>query len=39
MSRKKRISIKELLIDMKFKQKLLEVNLFDEIAEEKIKGK
>ena len=36
---KKRISIKELLIDMRFKQKLLEVNLFDEIAEEKIKGK
>ena len=35
----KRILINELLTDMKFKKKLLEFNLFDEIVEENLKGK
>ena len=35
----KRIVINELLTDMKFKKKLLEFNLFDEIVEENLKGK
>ena len=35
----KRISIKELLTDMTFKKKLLEVNLFDELVEPTMKGK
>ena len=36
---KKRILINELLIDMRFKKKLIEVNLFEEIVEENLKGK
>ena len=36
---KNRILINELLIDMRLKKKLLEVNLFDEIVEENLKGK
>jgi serine/threonine protein kinase len=35
----KRILINELLNDMKLKKKLIEVNLFDEIVEENLKGK
>lgn len=35
----KRILINQLLTDMKFKKKLLEFNLFDEIVEENLKGK
>lgn len=35
----KRILINELLIDMRFKKKLIEVNLFDEIVEKNLKGK
>ena len=35
----KRVSIDKLLIDMRIKKKLLEVNLFDEVVEENIKSK
>ena len=35
----KRVSINKLLIDMRIKKKLLEVNLFDEVVEENIKSK
>lgn len=36
---KKRLLINELLIDFKFKKKLIEMNLFDEIIKPNLKGK
>ena len=36
---KKRLTINEIFIDMNFKKKLIEINLFDDILEKNIKSK